>query len=91
MNTLSSALFFMLKKVRNRTNFHITYYSGLVRVIPKPFGPRTSICKSLLSQTPILLHQFSAQPMRKDKTNPKINNTKSVKKINAYNRHTIFP
>ena len=28
-------------------------------------------------------HQFSAQPTRKDKTNPKINNTKSVKK-NAY-------
>ena len=39
MNTLSSALFFMLKKfVRNRTNFHIIYHSGLVKVIPKLLG-----------------------------------------------------
>ena len=39
MNTLSSALFFMLKKVcQNCTNFHVTYYSGLVRVIPKLLG-----------------------------------------------------
>ena len=35
-------------------------------------------------------HQFSAQPTRKDKTNSKINNTKSVKKYMLINRHTIF-
>ena len=28
----------------------------------------------------LMSYQFSAQPTRKDKTNPKINNTKSVKK-----------
>ena len=82
MNTLSSALFFILKKfVKNRTNFHITYYSGLVKAILKLFGSQTSICKSFFIMDPNLMsHQFSAQPTRKDKTNPKINNTKSVKK-----------
>ena len=39
MNTLPSALFCMLKKfVRNCTNFHVIYYSGLVRVIHKFLG-----------------------------------------------------
>ena len=39
MNTLSSALFFMLKKFgRNRTNFRVTYNSSLVKVIHKLFG-----------------------------------------------------
>ena len=82
MNTLSSALFFILKKVvKNRTNFHVTYYSGLVKVILKLFGSRTSIWKSFFIMNPNLIsHQFSAQPTRKDKTNPKINNTKSFKK-----------
>ena len=82
MNTLSSALFFILKMfVKNRTKFHITYYSGLVKVILKLFGSRTYICKSFFIMDPNLMsHQFSAQPTRKDKTNPKINNTKSVKK-----------
>ena len=82
MNTLSSALFFILKKaVKNRTNFHITYYSSLVKVILKLFGSQTSICKSFFIMDPNLMsHQFSAQPTRKDKTNPKINNTKSFKK-----------
>ena len=28
----------------------------------------------------LMLHQFSTQPTKKNKTNPKINNTKSVKK-----------
>ena len=82
MNTLSSALFFILKKfVKNCTNFHITYYSGLVKVILKLFGSRTSICKYFSIMDPDLMsHQFSAQPTRKDKTNPKINNIKSIKK-----------
>ena len=82
MNTLSSALFFILKKfVKNRTNFHITYYSGLVKVILKLFGSRTSICKSFFIMDPNLMsHQFSDEPTRKDKTNLKINNIKSVKK-----------
>ena len=81
MNTLSSALFFILKKfVKNCSNFHITYYSGLVKVILKLFGSQTSICKSFFIMDPNLIsHQFSAQPTRKDKTNSKINNTKSVK------------
>ena len=83
MNTLSSTLFFTLKKVSQKSyyNFHITYYSGLVKAILKLFGSRTSICKSFFIMDPNLMsHQFSAQPTRKDKTNPKINNTKSVKK-----------
>ena len=81
MNTLPSALFFILKKVKNRTNFHMTYYSGLVKVILKFFGSQTSICKFFFIMDPNLMsHQFSAQPTRKDKTKPKINNTKSVKK-----------
>ena len=73
---------FISKKVcKNRTDFHITYYSSLVKVILKLFGLRTSICKSFFIMDPnLILHQFSAQPTRKDKTNPKINNTKSVKK-----------
>ena len=55
MNTLSFALFFILKKfIRNRTNFHVTYYNGLVKIIPKLFGPQTSIFKSFLSWTPKL-------------------------------------
>ena len=82
MNTLFPALFFILKNVvKNRTNFRITYYSGLVKVILKLFGSRTSICKSFFIMDPNLMsHQFSAQPTRKDKTNTKIKNTKSVKK-----------
>ena len=57
MNTLSSALFFMLKKfVRNRSNFHITYYSSLIRVIHKVLGPRTSIFKYFLPWIPTLCH-----------------------------------
>ena len=82
MNTLSSALYFILKNfVKNRTNFHVTYYSDLVKVILKLFGSRTSICKSFFIMDPnFMSHQFSAQPTKKDKTNPKINNTKSVKK-----------
>ena len=81
MNTLSFALFFMLKKfVRNRTNFHIIYYSGLVRVIPKLFGPRTSICKSFLSWPQSYVTSIFCPTNEKDKTNPKMNNTKSVKK-----------
>ena len=49
---------FYVKKVcqEYRTNFHITYYRDLVRVISKLFGPLTSICKSFLSWTPILCH-----------------------------------
>ena len=73
--------FFYIKKkfVKNRTNFHITYYSGLVKVIPKLFGSQTSICKSFFIMDPNLMsHHFFAQPTRKDKTNPKMNNTKSV-------------
>ena len=50
-------VFYIKKKfVKNRTNFHITYDSGLVKVIPKRFGSRTSICKYFLSWTPILCH-----------------------------------
>ena len=57
INTLSSALFFISKKfVKNRTNFHITYYSALVKVILQVFGSQTSISKSFLSWTPILCH-----------------------------------
>ena len=70
-----------LSKIVLICNFHITYYSGLVKVILKLFGSRISICKSFFIINPNLIsHQFSAQPTRKDKTNPKINNTKSVKK-----------
>ena len=35
----------------------------------------------------LISHQFSAQPTRKDKTNPKVNYTKSVKKQMLINRH----
>ena len=79
---LSVCLSFILKKfVKNPTNFHITYYSGLIKAILKLFGSRTSICKAFFIMDPNLMsHQFSAQPTRKDKTNPKINDTKSIKK-----------
>ena len=74
-------VFYIKKVFKNRTNFHIPYYSGLVKVIPKFFGSRTSICKSFFIMYPNLMsHQFSAQPARKDKINSKINNTKSIKK-----------
>ena len=66
--------------VKNRTNFHITYYSGLVKVILKLFGSQTSTCKSFIMDPNLISHQFSAQPTRKNKTNPKINNIKFVKK-----------
>ena len=83
MNTLSSALFFYIKNSLSKIVliFLITYYSGLVKVILKLFGSQTSICKSFFIMDPnFMSHQFSAQPTRKDETNPKINNTKSVKK-----------
>ena len=75
MNTLSSALFFILKKVCQKS-YQFPYnllYSGLVKVILKLFGSQTSICKSFFIMDPNLMsHQFSAQPTRKDKTNPKL-------------------
>ena len=81
INTLSSALFFMLKKfVRNPTNFHVTYYSGLVRV-SQTFRAKVLYLQVFLIMDPNLTsHQFFIQATRKDKINPKINNTKSVKK-----------
>ena len=47
---------FILKKfVKNCTNFHITYYSGLVKDILKLFGSRISICKSFFIMDPNLI------------------------------------
>ena len=90
MNTLSFALFFMLKKFgRNGTNFHITYNSDLVRVIYKVLATDLYLQIFLVMDLNLTSHQFSAQ--RKDKTNPKINYTESVKKQMLINRHIIFP
>ena len=50
----------------NRIKFHITYYTGLVKAIPKLFGPRISIYKSFLSWTPIL-HHFNFLPNQRGK------------------------
>ena len=66
-------VFYIKKKfVKNRTNFYITYYSGLVKVILKLFGSRSSICKSFFIMDPnFMSHQFSVQPTRKDKKTQK--------------------
>ena len=88
MNTLSSALFFMLKKVcQDRPNFHITYYSGLVRVSQTFLATDLYLQIFFIMDPNFMSHQFSAQPTRKDKANPKINNTKSVKKLVLINGH----
>ena len=39
-------------------NFHIIYYSGLVKVILKLFGSQTSICKSFFIMDPNLHINF---------------------------------
>ena len=39
----------------------------------------------------LTLHQFSAQPTKKDTTNSKINNVKSVEKINCYKQANHIP
>ena len=68
MNTLFSALFFMLKTIC-KESYQFPY--NLLQWFSQSYSQTFWVTN---------LYQFSAQPTRKDKTNPKINNTKSVKK-----------
>ena len=49
-------------------------------VFPKRFGHRPPFANIFFTDPNLMVQKVSAQPMRKDNSNPKINNTKSVKK-----------
>ena len=70
-------VFYVKKSLAGIVLIFITYYSGLVRV-SQAFWATDLYLQILFIMN--LTHQFSAQPTRKDKTDPKINNIKSFKK-----------
>ena len=81
MNTLSSALFFILKKICQKSYyFPYNVLQRFSQSYSQTFWVTNLYFQVFFIMDPnFMSHQFSAQPTRKDKTNPKINKQNPLK------------